>query len=139
MNRELLWQVKPARVFLLCAVVLGMLVAVATISQMVFMSKAVDRVFLGGEDLGGVKPLLLLLLGAIVLRSGLLWLREVVAQRGTVRVKSSLREQLFAHLMRLGAGYDVGARYAGDHTPPRPHGDGRGAEPDAADALSPLW
>ena len=82
MNRELLRQVKPARVFLLCAVVLGMLVAVATISQMVFLSKAVDRVFLGGEGLGGVRPLLLLLLGAIVLRSGLLWLREVVAQRG---------------------------------------------------------
>ena len=54
MNRELLWQVKPARVFLLCAVVLGMLAAVATISQMVFLSKTVDRVFLGGEGLGGV-------------------------------------------------------------------------------------
>ena len=132
-------QVKPARVFLLCAVVLGMLVAVATISQMVFLSKAVDRVFMGGEGLGGVRSLLLLLLGAIVLRSGLLWLREIVAQRGAVRVKNELREHLFAHLMRLGAGYDAGARYAGDHTPPRPQvADGRGAEPDAGDALSPL-
>ena len=54
MNRELLRQVKSARVFLLCAVVLGMLVAVATISQMVFLTKAVDRVFLVGEGLGGV-------------------------------------------------------------------------------------
>jgi ABC-type transport system involved in cytochrome bd biosynthesis fused ATPase/permease subunit len=62
-----------------------MLVAVATISQMVFLSKVVNRVFLGGEGLGGVRPLLLPLLGAIVLRSGLLWLREVVAQRGRSR------------------------------------------------------
>lgn len=116
-----------------------MLVAVATISQMVFMSKAVDRVFLGGEDLGGVQLLLLLLLGAIVLRSGLLWLREVVAQWGAGTIKSTLRERLIAHLMRLGAGYDAGARYAGDHIPPRPHeADGRGAESDAGDALSPL-
>ena len=90
MNRELLRQVKPARVFLLCAVVLGMLAA-ATIAQMVFLSKAVDRVLLAGEGLEGVQPLLLLLLGAIALRSGLLWLREVMAQWGAIRVKSTLR------------------------------------------------
>jgi hypothetical protein len=47
MNKELLRQVRLARTFLLCAIALGMLVAVATISQMVFVSKAVERVFLG--------------------------------------------------------------------------------------------
>ena len=83
-------QAKPARIFLLCEVVLGMLAA-ATIAQMVFLSKAVERVLLAGEGLGRVQPLLLLLLGAIVLRSGLLWLREVVAQWEAVRVKSTLR------------------------------------------------
>ena len=54
---------------------LGLLAAVATIAQMIFLSKAVDRVFLKGADLGEVNALLLLLLGASSLRSGLLWAR----------------------------------------------------------------
>src|SRR5215210_3733724 len=110
MNRELLRQVKSARVFLSCAIALGVLGAAATIAQMVFLSKIVDRVFLAGESLEGVRTLLLLLLGAIVLRAGLLWLREITAQRGAVYVKNELRERLLAHLMRLGPGYTGGER-----------------------------
>jgi ATP-binding cassette subfamily C protein CydD len=110
MNRELFRQVKHARISLGCAVFLGVLGAIATIAQMALLSKVVDRVFLDGEGLEGVRSLLLLLLGAVVLRSGLLWLREVVAQRGAVRVKGELRERLFAHLMRLGPGYTKGER-----------------------------
>ena len=110
MNRELLRQVKPVRVSLLYAIVLGVLIAVATVAQMVFLSTVVNRVFLGREGLEGVWPLLFLLLGAIVLHSGLLWLREVVTQRGAIRVKSTLRERLFAHLMQLGPGYTGGER-----------------------------
>ena len=110
MNRELLRQVKPARIFLICTIALGMLGAVATIVQMFFLSLVVDRVFLAGESLEEVRTLLLLLLGAVVLRSGLLWLREVVAQRGAVRVKNQLRERLFVHLMLLGPNYTGGER-----------------------------
>ena len=87
-----------------------MLGAVATVAQMIILSKAVDRVFLAGESLEGVRTLLLLLLGAVLLRSGLLWLREIVAQRGAIRVKNELRERLFAHLTLLGPGYTGGER-----------------------------
>src|SRR3712207_2729259 len=110
MNRELLRQVGPARVSLSLTVMLGLLAAATTIAQMVFLSKAVDRVFLGGADLGEVNALLLLLLGASILRSGLLWAREVAAQRGAVRIKAELRERLFAHLLRLGPAYAKGQR-----------------------------
>jgi ATP-binding cassette subfamily C protein CydD len=110
MNRALLRQVKPARIFLICTIALGMLGAAATIAQMISLSLVVDRVFLAGESLASVRTLLLLLLGAVVLRSGLLWLREVVAQRGAVRVKNELRERMFAHLMRLGPNYTGGER-----------------------------
>jgi ATP-binding cassette, subfamily C, bacterial CydD len=110
MNRELLRQIKPARIFLVCTIALGMLGAVATIAQMLFLTLVVEGVLLAGESLEGVRTLLLLLLGAVVLRSGLLWLREIVAQRGAVRVKSELRERLFAHLMRLGPSYTGGER-----------------------------
>jgi ATP-binding cassette subfamily C protein CydD len=110
MNRELLRQVEPARIFLVCTIALGMLGAVFTIAQMVSLSLVIGRVFLAGESLEEVRSLLLLLLGAVFLRSGLLWLREVVAQRGAVRVKNELRERLFAHLMRLGPNYTGGER-----------------------------
>lgn len=103
-------QVKPARIFLGCAVVLGIFGAGATIAQMVFLSEIVDRVFLAGGSLGQVWPPLLLLLGTVVLRSGLLWLREVVAGRGAVRAKSELRERLMAHIIQLGPGYTRGER-----------------------------
>ena len=105
MNRELLRQVASTRVSLGLTVLLGLLAAVATIAQLVFLSRVVDGVFLDGVDLMEVRGLLFLLLCASLLRSVLLWGREVAAQRGTVRVKSDLREKLFAHVLRLGPSY----------------------------------
>ncbi len=101
---------RSARASLSLTVAFGFLAAVATIAQMVFLSKVVDRVFLKGADLEEVGVLLLLLLGASVLRSGLLWAREVAAQRGAVRIKSELRERLFGHVVRLGPAYAKGER-----------------------------
>ena len=110
MNRELLRQVGSARASLSFTVALGFLAAVATIAQMVLLARVVARVFVGGADLGEVGVLLLLLLGASVLRSGLLWGREVAGQRGAVRVKSELRDRLFGHVLRLGPAYAKGER-----------------------------
>jgi ATP-binding cassette subfamily C protein CydD len=104
-NRELLKQVRSAQVALGFAVALGLLVAAATILQLVALSKVVASVFLDGVDLVEVRGLLVLLLCASVLRSVLLWGREVAAQRGAVQVKSELRERLFAHVLRLGPSY----------------------------------
>jgi ATP-binding cassette, subfamily C, bacterial CydD len=109
-NSELLRQVRSARASLSFTVALGLLAAVATIAQMTFLSKVVDRVFLKGVNFGDVGALLVLLLGASVLRSGLLWARELVAQRGAVRIKSELRERLFGHVVRLGPAYATGER-----------------------------
>src|SRR5215213_7620822 len=108
MNRELLFQVRSARGSLGLTVALGLLAAAATIVQLLALSRVVDLVFLDGRDLAGASGPLLLLLGASLLRSGLLWGREVAAQRGAVRVKSELRERLFAHVLRLGPSYTVG-------------------------------
>jgi ATP-binding cassette, subfamily C, bacterial CydD len=110
MNRELLRQVGSARASLGLTVALGLLAAAATIVQLVLLSKVVDRVFIEGQDLVDVRDLLFLSLGASVVRSGLLWVREVAAQRGVVRVKSELRERLFAHVLRLGPSYTRGER-----------------------------
>src|SRR5215211_7592051 len=110
MNKELFERITPARVYLGATVAVGLLVAVATIAQMVFLSRIVDRVFVGGEDLAAVTPQILALSGAVVVRPGLLWVREVTAQRGAVRVKSELREQLLSQVFRLGPAYAAGER-----------------------------
>jgi ATP-binding cassette, subfamily C, bacterial CydD len=109
-NRELVREAPSARVSLGLTVAFGLLGAAATILQLVALSKVVDGVFLEGAGLVEVRGQLLLLLGASVLRSVLLWGREVAAQRGAVRVKSELRERVVAHVLRLGPSYTVGER-----------------------------
>jgi ATP-binding cassette, subfamily C, bacterial CydD len=110
MNRELFERITPARVYLVATVAVGLLVAVATIAQMVFLSRIVARVFVGGEDLAAVTTQILALSGAVVVRAGLLWVREVTARRGAVQIKSGLREELLSHVFRLGPAYAAGER-----------------------------
>jgi ATP-binding cassette subfamily C protein CydD len=105
MGGGLLRRIRPALSYLVATVVVGLLVAVVTVAQMAFLSEVADRVFLKGGGREQTFTLLLLLLGAAVLRAGLLWVRETTAQRGAVRVKNELRERLFAHVLRLGPAY----------------------------------
>lgn len=102
------------RAFLALVVLLGVLGAGATVVQMAFLSKIVDRVFLKGAGLTDVRSLLLLLLGAVLVRSALLWVREVVAQGGAVKIKSVLRERLFGHILCLGPAYAGGEAEHGE-------------------------
>jgi len=108
--RELFQQARPARALLVVTVIVGALGTGATIAQMALLSHVVDRVFLGHQGLEQVRSALTLLLGAIVARAGLLWVREAVAQEAALRVKSALRARLFAHLLRLGPAYARGER-----------------------------
>jgi ATP-binding cassette subfamily C protein CydD len=110
LNGELFRRVRSARLFVGAAVALGILSAAATVAQMIFLSQIIDRVFLKGASLADVRGLLLLLLGAVLARAALLWTREVVAGRGAVRVKSALRERLYAQLLRLGPAYAAGEK-----------------------------
>ena len=105
MGGNLLRRIPPARPYLVATVVVGLLVTVVTVAQMAFLSEIVDRVFLNGGGREQVLTLLSLLLGAGVLRAGLLWVRETTAQQGAVRVKNDLRERLFAHVLQLGPSY----------------------------------
>lgn len=115
MNRALFQEVGSARLFVGATVVLGFVAAVTTVIQMVLLAKIVDQVFLKDAGLARVQSLLLFLLVAAVIRAILIWAREVVAQRGAVRVKSELRNRLFAHILRLGPAY-VGGERTGELT-----------------------
>ncbi len=107
MKKKLFWQIKHVRGALTLTVIFGVLGAVATIAQMALLSRIVNRVFLTQEQLAQVEPLLLLLLGAIIVRAGLVWVREVTAQQGAIRLKYALRQRLFAHLLQLGPAYSL--------------------------------
>ena len=110
MNKELFRKVGSARAWVSATVALGVFVAVTTVVQMVLLAKIVDRVFLQGSSLSGVRSLLLFLLVAAVVRAGLTLAKEVIAQRGAGRVKSEIRDQLFSHVLRLGPAYASGER-----------------------------
>jgi ATP-binding cassette subfamily C protein CydD len=110
LNQELFLHIKHARSALTLTIIFGVLGAAATIAQMAFLSKIVDRVFLAHESLTQVVSLLLLLLVVIVVRAGLVWVREVNAQQGAIRIKSEVRERLFTHLLQLGPVYARGER-----------------------------
>ncbi|GAC1347698.1 MAG: thiol reductant ABC exporter subunit CydD [Ktedonobacteraceae bacterium] len=110
MHKKLLVYIKQSRGILAFTVVLGVLGAIATITQMTLLSEIVNAVFLAHKGLAQVLLPLALLMGAIMLRASLLWGREVTAQRVAVRVKVSLRERVFAHLLQLGPAWSLGER-----------------------------
>jgi ATP-binding cassette subfamily C protein CydD len=99
-----------ARITLGLTIICGAVIAVVTIIQMTLLSQIVDQAFLAHRDLALLWPLLFLLLALVALRAALLWIREVAAQWGTIRVKAKLRERLFAHLLALGPLYCKGER-----------------------------
>ena len=109
-NNKLLAYIKPVRGILAFTVVLGLLGAIATIAQMSLLSTIVNAVFLLHKSLGQMLLPLTLLMGALIIRASLLWWREVTAQGAAIRLKASLREHVFAHLLQLGPAFNKGER-----------------------------
>ena len=110
MYKKLLTYTKPSRGVLAFTVVLGLMGTIATIAQMTLLSQIVNAVFLLHRGLFQALLPLALLMGAIMLRASLIWAREVTAQRGAIRAKASLREHVFAHLLKLGPAWSAGER-----------------------------
>ncbi|HYX48917.1 MAG TPA: ABC transporter transmembrane domain-containing protein, partial [Ktedonobacteraceae bacterium] len=109
-DNKLLAYLKPTRGILAFTVVLGLLGAIATIAQMSLLSTIVNAVFLLHKDLAQIFLPLALLMGAIIIRASLLWWREVTSQRAAIRLKTSLRERIFAHLLQLGPAFSKDER-----------------------------
>src|SRR6266700_1848164 len=110
MHKKLRVYIKPLRGILALTIVLGMLSAIATIFQMTLLSGVVNAVFLSHKGLMQVLLPLDLLPGVLILRASLLWGREVTTQRAAILLKASLRERVFAHLLRLGPTWSSGER-----------------------------
>ena len=91
-------------------VCLGLLAGLLLIAQAYLHSRTVSRVFLDGQSLHDVMPLLAGLMGVAAARAGALWGSEIAAHHVAGHVKADLRERLFAHLIALGPAYTRGER-----------------------------
>ena len=93
---------RAAAIFLLVAVAAGLLAGSLFIAQAILISEVVDRVFLQGQRLPAVTPILAIALFLLFLRSGLIWLQEILAQRSAGSVKEDWRRRVIQHHFRLG-------------------------------------
>jgi ATP-binding cassette subfamily C protein CydCD len=107
---RLLQQARSSRVALGLTIALGFAGGVLTVWQARTLSGVIAGVFLGGQNFIETVPALMLLLGIFWLRAGSLWGSEISANRVALRVKTGLREKLFAKIVALGPLYARGER-----------------------------
>jgi len=107
-NQRLLRYTQPVRLHLTLVIGLGLLSGGLLVGQAYLLSRVISQVFLQGQGLLEVQPLLLLLVLLALLRAGLAWGSEVAAQRVAGRVKLELRDQFTRHLLALGPSYTHG-------------------------------
>ncbi|HSN76338.1 MAG TPA: thiol reductant ABC exporter subunit CydD [Anaerolineae bacterium] len=101
-----LFELSPsARTLLVLAVSAGFCAGALLVIQIVLLSSTVHRVFILGQTLADVVPLLGVMLALLLLRAGLIWAHEVSAQGAASRVKQGLRGQLLVRIYALGPGY----------------------------------
>jgi ATP-binding cassette subfamily C protein CydD len=94
-----------ARWLLVLAVAAGFIAGALLVGQIILLSSTVHRVFILDQTLADVLPLLGVMVTLLLLRAGLIWAQEVLAQGAASRVKQSLRGQLLARLFALGPAY----------------------------------
>jgi ATP-binding cassette subfamily C protein CydD len=109
-NRRLLGLARPAWFDLTLTITAGLLGGAVLVGQAFYLSRIISRVFLQGDTLAGVAPLVWGLLGLSLGRAGLTWAGHLTAQRLAGQVKLALRDRLAAHLLALGPAYTRGQR-----------------------------
>lgn len=110
MHRRLISLTRDSRFSLTLTVASGFLAGLLTIWQAWNLATVVDGVFLQKFSLEQVTTPLIFILLAISGRTFLTWVNEVAANAVAVRIKTDLRERLFAHILKLGPAYARGQR-----------------------------
>ncbi|MDJ0348487.1 thiol reductant ABC exporter subunit CydD [Cryobacterium sp. PH29-G1] len=101
LDSRLLRYASAARRFLLIGALLGFAQTLVIIAFAWLLTRAITLT-VAGESLGAIVPTLAALAGVIVLRSALIWLLELAANRGAAQVKSQLRARVMAKLAERG-------------------------------------
>lgn len=110
MHRRLLTLARDSRIAFFITVLSGLLAGLLTIGQSYLLSAAINDVFLQKQTLLQVSQWMQWLLAVIAARGLLTWLNEIAANAAAVRVKTDLRERLFAHILALGPAFSRGER-----------------------------
>jgi ATP-binding cassette subfamily C protein CydD len=110
MHRRLSTLTRDTRSALTLTILSGFLAGLLTIWQAWLLSRSINGVFLQGQTLSQVAGLLRLFLVAIGGRAFLTWLNEIAANAVAVKIKTDLRNRLFAHILNLGPAYSRGQR-----------------------------
>ena len=110
MHRRLLALARDSRFALTLTILSGLFIGLLAIGQAYLVSATVNDVFLEKQTLLQVTHWMQLLFIVIAARGLLTWLNEVAANAVAVRVKSNLRERLFAHILALGPAFSRGER-----------------------------
>ncbi|MCL4271835.1 MAG: thiol reductant ABC exporter subunit CydD, partial [Anaerolineales bacterium] len=110
MHRRLLSLTRDTRISLTLTILSGFLAGLLTIWQAWNISSVIDGVFLQKLSLQQVTTPLIFILIAISGRAFLTWVNEVAANAVAVRIKTDLRERLFAQILKLGPAYARGQR-----------------------------
>ncbi len=110
MHRKLLALARDSRLALTLTILSGLFIGLLAIGQAYLVSATVNDVFLEKQTLFQVTHWLQLLFIVIAARGSLTWLNEVAANAVAVRVKSNLRERLFAHILALGPAFSRSER-----------------------------
>ncbi|TFD72161.1 thiol reductant ABC exporter subunit CydD [Cryobacterium sp. Hb1] len=101
LDPRLLRYAHAARRFLLVGALLGLAQTLVVIAFAWLLTRAITFT-VAGEPLRTIAPTLAALAGVVVLRSALIWLLEVAANRGAAMVKSQLRAKVIAQLAERG-------------------------------------
>ena len=99
-----------AGALLYLAVGAGFFAAALFVAQAWLFSRAVERVFLRGQGLQDVYTLLSAMLVLLIIRAGMIWLKDILAQRSASRIKGELRQQVTRQLFALGPGFTIRER-----------------------------
>ncbi len=110
MHRRLLALARDSRIALAFTILSGLFIGLLAIGQSYLISTTVNDVFLEKQTLLQVAHWMQLLLIVIAARGLLTWLNEVAANAVAVRVKTDLRERLFAHILALGPAFSRSER-----------------------------
>src|SRR5688572_3308821 len=110
MHRRLLTLTRDSRFSLTLTILSALLAGLLTIWQSWLLSNVINNVFLEKQTLTQVMSLLIFILIAISGHAFLSWLNEVSAKHVAIKIKTYLRERLFAHILKLGPAYSRGQR-----------------------------
>ena len=103
MDRRLIAEARAVRREFALSILWQTLAGVCLLGGAFAFSRTVAAVFLGGQPLSAVLPLLGLFGGCALLRAGLVWAGNNAAAEVSIRVRLDLRRRLLKQLVQLGA------------------------------------